>query len=77
MHTGLKDNEGVVQLARNPVTNYNSKHVHVRHHFLRELVGREEISVIHVSSAFQHADFVAKAIAQDSFQFLSDFAMNL
>ena len=28
------DNQGAVQLAQNPVTNLNSKHIDVRHHFL-------------------------------------------
>lgn len=30
---------GAMQLAQNPSTNANSKHIDVRHHFLRELVG--------------------------------------
>ena len=32
-----EDNQGAVQLVQNPVTNSNSKHIDVRHHFLREL----------------------------------------
>ena len=31
----FEDNEGAVQLAQNPITNSNSKHIDVRHHFLR------------------------------------------
>ena len=53
----FEDNEGAVQLAQNPISNSNSRHIDVRHHFLRELVGRREISIFHVSSSFQHADF--------------------
>ena len=53
----FEDNEGAVQLAQNPITNSNSKHIDVRHHFLRELVGRKEVSIIHVPSQFQHAEF--------------------
>ena len=30
----FEDNQGAVQLAQNPVTNSNSKHIDVRHHFL-------------------------------------------
>ena len=48
----FEDNEGAVQLAKNPITNPNSKHIDVRHHFLRELVGRKEVSIIHVTSSF-------------------------
>ena len=34
----FEDNQGVVQLAQNPVTNSNSKHVDARHTFLRERI---------------------------------------
>ena len=33
----FEDNEGAVELAKNPITNSNSKHIDARHHFLREL----------------------------------------
>ena len=32
--SAFEDNQGTVQLAQNPVTNSNSKHIDVRHHFL-------------------------------------------
>ena len=43
----FEDNEGAVQLAQSPITNSNSKHIDVRHHFLRGLVGREERGIDH------------------------------
>ena len=66
----FEDIEGVAQLAQNPMTNSNSTRVDVRHHFLNELVNREEISVIYVSSPFQHADCVNKAMSQESLELL-------
>ena len=57
------NNEGYVCLALNPITICNSKHIDVRHHSLRELVGRKEISVIHIVSTFQNADFFTNPIA--------------
>lgn len=39
----IKDNQGAVQFAQNPITNSNSKHIDVGHHFLRELVGKKKI----------------------------------
>ena len=70
------DNEGAVQLAQNPITNFNSKRIDVRQHFLRELVRRKEISVIHVRSPFQYADFLTKAIPRESFEFHRNLAVN-
>ena len=46
----LEDNQGAVPLAQNPVTNSNSKHIDVRHHFLRELVRQRDIKVVKVTS---------------------------
>ena len=42
--------------------NWNSNHSDVQHLFLRELVGWKEISIVHVTSPFQYADFLTKAI---------------
>ncbi|CAB1106332.1 unnamed protein product [Ectocarpus sp. CCAP 1310/34] len=69
--------EGAIQIAHNPITNSNSKHIDVRHHFIRELVERKEISITHVTSEFQHADFLTKAISKESFALHRDFVMNL
>ena len=73
----FEDNQGAVQLAQNPITNSNSKHIDVRHHFLRELVRQRDIKVVQVPSEFQHADILIKALAFDSFAFQRKFLMNL
>ena len=75
--TVFEDNEGTRHLLQNPVCTLRSKHIDVRHHFLRELVARKEIAITHVRSDLQHADFLTKAITQDSFEFHRDFTMNL
>ncbi|CAB1100038.1 unnamed protein product [Ectocarpus sp. CCAP 1310/34] len=73
----FEDTHGAIQIAHNPITNSNSKHIDVRHHLIRELVERKEISFTHVPTQFQHADFLAKAISKDSFALHRDFVMNL
>ena len=60
----FEDNEGALQIAKHPISNSNSKHIDVRHHFLRELVERKEIEIIHVASQYQHADFLTKALPE-------------
>ena len=42
----FEDNQGALQLSKNSVSNSNSKHIDVRHHFLRELVRQGGIIVI-------------------------------
>lgn len=58
----FEDNQGASQLARNPITNSNSRHIDMRHRFIRELVGRKEISVFFTPSEYQHAGFLTKAL---------------
>ena len=57
----FEDNQGAVTLSQNPVSNSNSKHNDVRHHFLRELVRQGDISVKHIPSEYQHANILTKA----------------
>ena len=73
----FEDNQGAVKLAQNPSTNSNSKHIDVRHHFLRELVRQRDIKIAQVPSEFQHADILTKALAFDLFAFHRKFLMNL
>ena len=73
----FEDNQGAVQLSQNPVSTSNSKHIDVRHHFLRELVRQGSISVSHVPSEYQHADILTKALAFDVFAIHRRFLMNL
>lgn len=42
----FEDSQGALPLAPNPMTNANSKHIDARHRFIRELIGRKEISVV-------------------------------
>ncbi|CAB1100747.1 unnamed protein product [Ectocarpus sp. CCAP 1310/34] len=73
----FEDNQGAIQLAQNPISNSNSKHIDVRHHFIRELVGRKEISIFHVESAYQHADFLTKALHAGDFEFHRNYVMSM
>ncbi|CAM9428218.1 unnamed protein product [Pylaiella littoralis] len=73
----FEDNEGAIQLAKNPITNSNSKHIDVRHHFRRELVARGKLSITHVPSQFQHTDFLTKSLPVETFEFHRKFVMSL
>ncbi|CAB1113983.1 unnamed protein product [Ectocarpus sp. CCAP 1310/34] len=72
-----QDNEGAIQIAKHPVSNSNSKHINVRHHFLRQLADEKEVEIIHVASKNQHADFLTKALPEREFVSHRDYVMNL
>ena len=52
----VEDNQGAVLHAQNPVTNSNSKHIHVRCHFFQAFIHQEDITVTRVPSECQEAD---------------------
>ncbi|CAM9812256.1 unnamed protein product [Discosporangium mesarthrocarpum] len=52
----FEDNDGASKLVKHATSTGRTRHVDVRHHFLRDLVGRNEIRVTLVKSADQHAD---------------------
>jgi hypothetical protein len=39
----LRDNESAVKIANNHVQHYRTKHIDIRHHFLRDHVAKKEI----------------------------------
>ena len=41
----LCDNESVVKLANNPVQHSSTKYIDIRHHFLRDHVAKNDISL--------------------------------
>ena len=73
----FEDNQGALQLSKNPVSNSNSKNIDVRHHFLRELVCQGDTIVNHVPSEYQHADMLTEVLAFDLFAIHRRFSMNL
>ena len=73
----FEDNQGALQLSKNPVSNSNSKYINVRHHFLRELVRQGDIIANHVPSEYQHADMLTKVLAFDLFAIHRRFLTNL
>ena len=64
----FEDNKGAIDLAKNPLSSSNSKHIDVRYHFLRKLVGTGDLSVTYLRTDDQHADILTKAIGKESFE---------
>jgi hypothetical protein len=48
----LCDNEGAIKLADNPVNHSRTKHIDIRHHFLRDHQAKGDINVQHVRTEF-------------------------
>ena len=57
-----EDNKGAINLAENPLSSSNSKHIVVRYQFLRKLVGTGDLSVESLRTEDQHANILTKAM---------------
>jgi hypothetical protein len=52
----LCDNESAVKMANNPVQHSRTKHIDIRHHFLRDHVSKRNIDIIGVGRDDQLVD---------------------
>ena len=68
------DNQSSIKLSENDVFHGRSKHIDIRHHFVRDVVQRKEISLAHVSSENQVADFLTKALPKNKHRICSELA---
>ena len=73
----FENNEGAVQLAQNPITNSNSKHIDVRHHFLKELVEEERCSDHPRAVPVSACRFSDRSKSPGLFEFHRNLAMTL
>ncbi|XP_035840343.1 uncharacterized mitochondrial protein AtMg00810-like [Helianthus annuus] len=68
------DNISAVYLSGNPVQHQRTKHIELDIHFVRELVQRGQVRVLHVPSRFQIADIFTKGLPRILFD---DFRSSL
>lgn len=61
----LVDNQSAIKLVKNPEFHKRTKHIDIRHHFIRERVTDGDIEVIYVPTEGQLADIFTKALPRD------------
>nr|GEW61167.1 retrovirus-related Pol polyprotein from transposon TNT 1-94 [Tanacetum cinerariifolium] len=64
------DNKGAIDLSKNPVQHSRTKHIEIRHHFLRDNVQKGHISIKKVPSIDNIADILTKPLKRESFNYL-------
>jgi hypothetical protein len=63
----LCDNESAIRLADNPIEHSCTKHIDIRHHFLRDHQQKGDIEVYHISTENQLADIFTKPLDEKRF----------
>ncbi|GJX38468.1 hypothetical protein Tco_0251771 [Tanacetum coccineum] len=64
------DNKSLIALCCNNVQHSWSKHIDIRHHFIREQVENVVVSLYFVKTDYQLADIFTKALPRERFEFL-------
>jgi hypothetical protein len=62
-----EDNQGAVAMSVNPTFYAKTKHVHIKHHFIRETVANGDVKVVYVPTHEMLADCLTKALATSKF----------
>ncbi len=57
------DNQAAIRLAVNPLLHEKSKHIELRHHAIRQLVGLGIVKLVYVPTAAQLADGMTKSLS--------------
>jgi hypothetical protein len=64
----LCDNESAIKIAYNPSEHSRTKHIDIRHHFLRDHAIKEDIVISHVRTNDQLADIFTKPLDERRFR---------
>jgi hypothetical protein len=63
----LCDNESAIRMVDNPVEHSHTKHIDIRHHFLRDHQQKGDIEIFHISTENQLADIFTKPLDEKTF----------
>ncbi|GKA96775.1 retrovirus-related pol polyprotein from transposon TNT 1-94 [Tanacetum coccineum] len=64
------DNKSAIALCYNNVQHSRSKHIDIRHHFIREQVEKGVVELYFVRTEYQLADIFTKALPRERFEFI-------
>ncbi|KAL8095832.1 hypothetical protein AgCh_036989 [Apium graveolens] len=64
------DNISAIALIKNPVFHSRTKHIEIRHHFIRELVEDGELKILHCQTGEQIADVFTKPLPAYKFNYI-------
>ena len=63
------DNTSAINISKNPVQHSRTKHIEIRHHFIRELVEDGNLTLEFIHTDDQKADLFIKPLESKRFEF--------
>ena len=64
------DNSSAIDISKNPVQHFKTKHIEIRYHFIRDLVERKVVTLEYISTERQNADIFTKPLDRSKFESL-------
>ena len=61
------DNTSAINLTKNPIQHSKTKHIEIRHHFIRDHIQKRDIEIMFVKTRNQLVDLFTKPLARDRF----------
>ena len=62
-----EDNQSCIAMAKNPQYHGRAKHIDIKHHFVRELVGDDTIKLEYCPTNEMVADILTKGLVRERF----------
>lgn len=70
-HIPIKcDNTSAINLTKNPIQHLRTKHIEIRHHFIRDYVQRSDIEIDFIGTEHQLVDIFTKPLQEDRSNFI-------
>lgn len=66
------DNQSALKLVKNPEFHSRTKHIDIKHHFIRERFEKGEFNVMYIETKKQKADILTKPINKKDFEYLRE-----
>ena len=66
------DNTSAINLSKNPIQHSRSKHIEIKHHFIRDHVQKKDIELIFVDTKNQLADIFTKPLLEENSNFIKN-----
>ncbi|MDV3201168.1 MAG: Ty1/Copia family ribonuclease HI, partial [Sweet potato little leaf phytoplasma] len=71
------DNMSAINLTKNPIMHSRTKHIEIRHHFLRDHVQNKNIVMEFVETTKQLADIFTKPLPRDTFYYIQIYGLEM
>jgi hypothetical protein len=62
-----------ITMIKNPIFHARSKHIELRHHFIKDMVSKKEMQLEFINTNDQPANILTKAILVEKFQQFKEF----